>query len=89
MQCGGRIAYHDGFQALFVQYPGQREECGARVHAAKLIVRLPMSGRKTLAACVRRPDPFTRLPARLRVGLGASRSDAARRTPYRYGVGSR
>lgn len=34
VQRGRRIADHNGFQALFVEYPSQREECGAGVHAA-------------------------------------------------------
>jgi len=34
VQCGGRVADQDGFQALFIEYAGQREECGEGVHPA-------------------------------------------------------
>jgi hypothetical protein len=45
LQRGRRVADQDRFEAVLVQYPGQREEYGAGVHAA-LIVRFPISGNK-------------------------------------------
>src|ERR1700722_17328839 len=40
VQCGGSIADHDGLEVFVVEYTGKREKYGARVHAARLIVRL-------------------------------------------------
>jgi hypothetical protein len=51
VQCGRRIADHNGFQALFVEYPGQREECGAGIHRDKPIVRPRMFGTKPVVSC--------------------------------------